>query len=270
MDATGVKFTWSNGRQGCDNVRKMLNRFLANADWCRLSSPQDCDFIIDCFDQSLTENDTLSLKKHVTMEEVYDALMQMALTKAPGPDGHALILGEGQALILKEGPKVDKGRRRRLHPLGGYIITLYTNGKLRTKVTIMLVSGADGHTSKGVGLPMTDSHTGNRREDDFTALETFEGCNGGCKLLRRLQAAKKVAKEVAGCYEGFHIGCKLLQKLHADVEAKTLLRKLQCCKEGCNKGFRLLRRLPHRFWWLLRRLSYMLQAAVKAATKVGG
>ncbi|GJR70173.1 putative reverse transcriptase domain-containing protein [Tanacetum coccineum] len=35
MDATGVKFTWSNGRQGCDNVKKGLDRFLANADWCR-------------------------------------------------------------------------------------------------------------------------------------------------------------------------------------------------------------------------------------------
>ncbi|GKE58413.1 reverse transcriptase [Tanacetum coccineum] len=36
MDATGVKFTWSNGRQGCDNVKKRLDRFLANAYWCRL------------------------------------------------------------------------------------------------------------------------------------------------------------------------------------------------------------------------------------------
>ncbi|GJW55051.1 reverse transcriptase [Tanacetum coccineum] len=36
MDATGVKFTWSNGRQGCDNVKKKLDRFLANANWCRL------------------------------------------------------------------------------------------------------------------------------------------------------------------------------------------------------------------------------------------
>ncbi|GKC80956.1 reverse transcriptase [Tanacetum coccineum] len=35
MDATGVKFTWSNGRQGFDNVKKGLDRFLANADWCR-------------------------------------------------------------------------------------------------------------------------------------------------------------------------------------------------------------------------------------------
>nr|GEU37515.1 reverse transcriptase domain-containing protein [Tanacetum cinerariifolium] len=230
------------------------------------------------------------------MEEVYDALMQMALTKAPGPDGHALILGEGQDLILKEGPEVDRGRRRRLHPLGGYIITLYTNGKLRTKVTVMLVSRADGHTPKGVGLPVTDSHTGNRREYDFTPLETFEeamlrnsldkdsygmceqrlqrrlqaatkvagcyeGCNRGCWLLRRLlhrlQVTVKATSKIASCYGG----CKLLQKLHADVEAKTMLRKLQCCKEGCNKGFRLLRRLPHR-------LSYMLQAAVKDATKV--
>ncbi|GJS82243.1 hypothetical protein Tco_0748784, partial [Tanacetum coccineum] len=34
----------------------------------------------------LKENDILSLEKHVTTEEVYDALMQMAPTKAPRPD----------------------------------------------------------------------------------------------------------------------------------------------------------------------------------------
>ncbi|GJU31203.1 hypothetical protein Tco_1174792 [Tanacetum coccineum] len=28
------------------------------------------------------------------------------------------------------------GRMRRLHPLGEYVITLYTNGKLRTRVTV--------------------------------------------------------------------------------------------------------------------------------------
>nr|GEW22651.1 reverse transcriptase [Tanacetum cinerariifolium] len=38
-------------------------------------------------DQSLTGNDILLLEKHVIAEEVYDVLMQMALTKAPGPDG---------------------------------------------------------------------------------------------------------------------------------------------------------------------------------------
>ncbi|GKD55284.1 hypothetical protein Tco_1288671 [Tanacetum coccineum] len=55
--------------------------------------------------------------------------------------------------------KLNRGRRRRLHPLGEYVITLYTNG----------------HTPKGVGLRVVDSHTGNHREDDFTPLETFRG-----------------------------------------------------------------------------------------------
>ncbi|GJY49333.1 reverse transcriptase [Tanacetum coccineum] len=214
MDATSVKFTWSNSRQGCDNVKKRLDRFLANADWFRLypdalfqnlawissdhsptichlsprvhktekmfrfesmwlrdesfhdvrdawtsglargrksdtstksgtvalggdkntrffhtratsrnkrnsilrlkdedgrwvenaddvcdlvsvyfsnlfssSSPQDCDSMVESIDQRLTGDDILSLKKHVTTEEVYDAQMQMAPTKAPGPDG---------------------------------------------------------------------------------------------------------------------------------------------------------------------------------------
>ncbi|GJX88622.1 ribonuclease H [Tanacetum coccineum] len=160
MDATGVKFTWSNGRQGCDNVKKKLDRgeqdilkeeikelltreevmwkqrsrvqWLREGDkntryfhtratsqnkrnsilrlkdedgrWvdnedgvCDLvsayfsnlfssSSPQHCDSVVEAIDQSLTGNDILSLEKHVTAEEVYDALMQMAPTKALGPD----------------------------------------------------------------------------------------------------------------------------------------------------------------------------------------
>ncbi|GJW48720.1 hypothetical protein Tco_0080366 [Tanacetum coccineum] len=77
------------------------------------------------------------------------------------------------------------GTKRRLHPLGEYIITLYTNGKLRTRVTVTLVvtcafnfsylNFIEGHTPKGVGLCVADSHTGNHREDDFTPPETFKG-----------------------------------------------------------------------------------------------
>ncbi|GJV16398.1 hypothetical protein Tco_1361721 [Tanacetum coccineum] len=36
------------------------------------------------------------------------------------------------------------GRRHIIHPLGEYVITLYINGKLRTIVMVMLVSGAEG------------------------------------------------------------------------------------------------------------------------------
>lgn len=36
MSATGVKFTWSNGRRGAANVRKRLEMFLTGADWLDL------------------------------------------------------------------------------------------------------------------------------------------------------------------------------------------------------------------------------------------
>ncbi|GKE60051.1 hypothetical protein Tco_1510418 [Tanacetum coccineum] len=55
--------------------------------------------------------------------------------------------------------KLNRGRKRRLHPLGEYIITLYTNG----------------HTPKAVGLRAVNSHTGKHREDDFMPPETFKG-----------------------------------------------------------------------------------------------
>ncbi|GKE72299.1 hypothetical protein Tco_1534340 [Tanacetum coccineum] len=86
---------------------------------------------------------------------------------------------EEKARVFKEKAGVfselNKGRKHRLHPLGDYIITLYTNGKLCIRVTVMLVSGTKVHTPKGVGFRVADSHTGNHPEDDFTPPETFEG-----------------------------------------------------------------------------------------------
>ncbi|GKB33002.1 retrovirus-related pol polyprotein from transposon TNT 1-94, partial [Tanacetum coccineum] len=41
------------------------------------------------------------------------------------------------------GLRGEGGRRHRLHPLEYYTITLYTNGKLRTRVTVMLISKAE-------------------------------------------------------------------------------------------------------------------------------
>nr|GEW22187.1 integrase, catalytic region, zinc finger, CCHC-type, peptidase aspartic, catalytic [Tanacetum cinerariifolium] len=38
----------------------------------------------------------------------------------------------------------SKGRNKRFHPLGEYVITLYTSGKLCTRVTVTLLSGARG------------------------------------------------------------------------------------------------------------------------------
>ncbi|GJX10583.1 hypothetical protein Tco_0200442 [Tanacetum coccineum] len=89
-------------------------------------------------------------------------------------------VSEENEAFEEKGFELDRGRRRRLHPLGEYVITLYKNGKLRTKVTVALVSGAEGtffegHTPKGVGLRVADSHTGNHLKDDFTPLETFGG-----------------------------------------------------------------------------------------------
>ncbi|GKD36076.1 hypothetical protein Tco_1251585 [Tanacetum coccineum] len=40
--------------------------------------------------------------------------------------------------------ELNRGRKRRLHPLGEYIITLYTNGKLCTRVMVTLRSRAEG------------------------------------------------------------------------------------------------------------------------------
>ncbi|GJX77004.1 hypothetical protein Tco_0323815 [Tanacetum coccineum] len=46
-------------------------------------------------------------------------------------------LGEGSS-------ELNKGQRRKLHPLGEYVINLYTNGKLHTRVTVTLISGSEG------------------------------------------------------------------------------------------------------------------------------
>ncbi|GJV68133.1 hypothetical protein Tco_1483642 [Tanacetum coccineum] len=39
----------------------------------------------------------------------------------------------------------------------------------------LCLSFSEGHTLKGVGLRVADSHTGNHRKDGFTPLETFGG-----------------------------------------------------------------------------------------------
>ncbi|GKA02866.1 hypothetical protein Tco_0675647 [Tanacetum coccineum] len=57
------------------------------------------------------------------------------------------IMEEGVPNNGGRGSELNRGRRRRLHPLGGYGVTLYTNGKLRTRVTVTLSSRADGTPS---------------------------------------------------------------------------------------------------------------------------
>ncbi|GJT52802.1 hypothetical protein Tco_0978959 [Tanacetum coccineum] len=132
--------------------------------------------------------------------------------------------------------ELNSERKRRLHPLGEYIITLSTNGKLRTRVTITLVNGAEGHTLKGAELRVADSHTSNHNEDDFTPSETFKDFPSAFGML--------------------------LQRLHAVEKAATKWQattNVALCCEGCNKAYLQLRRLPHR-----------LQATAKAATLLTG
>ncbi|GJZ50444.1 hypothetical protein Tco_0604634 [Tanacetum coccineum] len=72
--------------------------------------------------------------------EVMAEIIEGSGSEEKGPLKGPPKLGEGSS-------KLDKGRRRRLHLLGEYVITLYTNGKLRTRVTVTLVSGAEGASS---------------------------------------------------------------------------------------------------------------------------
>nr|GEU32747.1 putative reverse transcriptase domain-containing protein [Tanacetum cinerariifolium] len=152
--------------------------------------------------------------------------------------------------------ELNTGRKRRLHPLGEYIITLYTNG----------------HTPKGIGLRVADSHTDNHREDDFMPLKTFEAeamfydrveetlmyyvNRNYALLLQMLHDVVKAATRLAGSYEGYHIGCRLSRRLPHYWQAAT---KVASFCEGCNEALWLIQRLPHR-----------LKADVKAAIKVIG
>ncbi|GJU92148.1 hypothetical protein Tco_1304571 [Tanacetum coccineum] len=74
------------------------------------------------------------------------------------------------------GPSIRSSRRR----LGGF--EEKARGLLRTQQRLDSVSVLCegwrfpcGHTPKGVGLRVADSHTGNHPEDDFTPPKTFEG-----------------------------------------------------------------------------------------------
>ncbi|GJY41930.1 hypothetical protein Tco_0429200 [Tanacetum coccineum] len=55
------------------------------------------------------------------------------------------ILGRPLALTLEgKDHRLLSLEKAMLHPLGEYVITLYTNGKLRTRVTVTLEGGAEG------------------------------------------------------------------------------------------------------------------------------
>ncbi|GKC94273.1 hypothetical protein Tco_1159715 [Tanacetum coccineum] len=107
-----------------------------------------------------------------------------------------------------------------------------------------LMSFSEGHTPKGVGLRVADSHTGNHRKDDFMPLETFGGfpkayvsiCDASDSYLQILMSA----------YVMLYIHIYICEALHA----------LKCVY---NRVLVLWQRLPH-----------MVQAAMKASTKVAG
>ncbi|GJR83129.1 retrovirus-related pol polyprotein from transposon TNT 1-94 [Tanacetum coccineum] len=169
-------------------------------------------------------------------------------------------------------------------------------------------SFSEGHTPKGVGLRMEDSHTGNHREDDFTPLETFGGkimgdrsltpyirkgcplslmhgpcspCSKRSRLQRRLLAAAEAATEVVGCCEGCHIGykllCRLPHRLQAVGKASTELAgfcrgcHIGCC-EDCHTAKKVETELDGSCGGchISCRLLQRLNDAVKVATEVVG
>ncbi|PWA73584.1 hypothetical protein CTI12_AA146360 [Artemisia annua] len=67
-----------------DDVCILVTCYFTNL-FCS-SSPQDCKSVVYDIDRSLTHNDRIALEIHVTSTEVYEALMRMDPTKAPGPD----------------------------------------------------------------------------------------------------------------------------------------------------------------------------------------
>lgn len=68
-----------------EEVCSLVSRYFS--DLFSSSSPQHCNSVVEDIDQSLTDGDRLSIERQVTSKEVYEALMQMAPNKAPGPDG---------------------------------------------------------------------------------------------------------------------------------------------------------------------------------------
>ncbi|GJY40036.1 hypothetical protein Tco_0427306 [Tanacetum coccineum] len=57
--------------------------------------------------------------------------------------------------------------------LGGKALVERENVGFDLTKSYLCPSFVEGHTAKGVGLRVVDSHTGNHREDDFTPLETI-------------------------------------------------------------------------------------------------
>nr|GEZ05724.1 reverse transcriptase [Tanacetum cinerariifolium] len=63
-------------------------------------SPQDCESAVNDIDRSLTYNERQALERCVTSSEVYEALMQMDPSKAPGPDGITATKNIGVSRVI--------------------------------------------------------------------------------------------------------------------------------------------------------------------------
>ncbi|GJX77507.1 ribonuclease H-like domain-containing protein [Tanacetum coccineum] len=159
---------------------------------------------------------------------------------------------------FKGSSELDRGRRRRLHPLREYVISIYTNDKLHTRVTVTLISEAEGCCGGyHIGCRLLQRlHATMKAAKEVAGY--CKGCHKGCRLMlpQRLQAAIKTTTELAGSYRDCHIGCMLLQGLHAVVKAATEVTKAATKVVGCCKDYNVS-------CWLLRRLPHRLHAATK-------
>ncbi|GJU50669.1 probable C-terminal domain small phosphatase [Tanacetum coccineum] len=117
------------------------------------------------------------------------------------------------------------GRRCRLHHLGEYVITLYKNGKLRTRVTVTLVGGAEGTSSLPFwtlrvahDICMTAVTSGLRRSSSSTLFFSLSGLAGSSKDSRmgRTESEGQVS----------HFGCCWLQSGYNLVGQSDQIRGL--------------------------------------------
>ncbi|GJR42504.1 reverse transcriptase domain-containing protein [Tanacetum coccineum] len=189
--------------------------------------------------------------------------------------------------------KLNRGIKRRLHPLGEYIITLYTNGKLRTKVTVMLERIEKTKRSKNSQKP---TRNGKKTKETRKIVKNSQRSQAGSarhrkKESQRPQLKGNIALENIPDSQRVSLVVKygpclpygkcarLQQRLqHGLLAAMKAATKVTGYREGCHIVGRLLQRLHNRGFcegcnealWLMRRLPHRLKADAKAAIKVAG
>ncbi|GKB20801.1 hypothetical protein Tco_0854724 [Tanacetum coccineum] len=158
------------------------------------------------------------------------------------------------SVVLRWGSKslkVDVGLPSRL-----VYHDLYLGGKALVEKEIvdfdltksyLCLSYVEGHTAKGVGLCVTDSHTDNHREDDFTPLETirrFLGVIGS----RSLSSSKWRPSSRRGGLALPKFFCDVIQYFHVHLSrlglfgcAKPTTFVVMCKAYGCEPSVELFR-----------------------------